>query len=733
MLAAWPLFSSAPSVADGPVQHVPADLTADAVETFVAPLSDSDARRLLIEQLRNETSSSVDDELASASTDSGSPENLFSATFGQLIEQLPLLLGAMHDALTSDRAREAVEHYGTVFRVVAIAVLLAVLVEWLVRRSHHELRQHIHLAPTYRVHKRLGLALLRVLLDAVSWGVFAAISLLTLYWLTSDALALRFLGQQLVIAATLLRGLHIVARFLFAPRAEGLRLLSTSNADAVFLYRASMCIGAFAVLSVLAATVILEWGLSPPLYRVSLAIVGTVIALGLITAVWLLREPVATEIAGGRMEDLQRSHQGRHLLAHSWHLLASAYLLLTGALWASNTIMGRDLAAAAAIWSLLIVLLLPVADKIVHALLDWIVSRHLPAGEDAEEVDQTFIILALLRGVRIVLVVLALVALAEAWGLGVIAAIGTESGRAAMGALFDIFIVVGLAYVGWDLFKHLLRRWVPEEDERPALPSDGEGGSGGATRAQTLLPLLRTFVLAVLMIMVTMLILDELGVNIGPLIAGAGVVGLAIGFGAQKLVQDVISGIFFLIDDAFRRGEYIEVNDLRGTVEKISVRSMQLRHHRGPLQTVPFSEIPYIKNHSRDWIIMKLEFRVPYDTNVERVRKLIKTLGQEMLKDEELGPSFIEPLKSQGVNRMEHSAMVVRMKFTSVPGEQWVLRREVFRRVQERLQEEGIQFARPIVSVQIDGDDTPQSRDRLGAVAAAGGSSVEDSSAVDSR
>ena len=153
---------------------------------------------------------------------------------------------------------------------------------------------------------------------------------------------------------------------------------------------------------------------------------------------------------------------------------------------------------------------------------------------------------------------------------------------------------------------------------------------------------------------------------------------------------------------------------------------MKLRHHRGPLQTVPFSEIPYIKNHSRDWIIMKLEFRVPYNTDMEFVRKTIKALGQEMLQDEELGPSFLDPLKSQGVLRMEHSAMVVRMKFTAVPGEQWVLRREVFRRVQERLQDKGIQFANPVVSVRIDESNETSGK----SVAALGAASTVDASGI---
>ena len=128
-----------------------------------------------------------------------------------------------------------------------------------------------------------------------------------------------------------------------------------------------------------------------------------------------------------------------------------------------------------------------------------------------------------------------------------------------------------------------------------------------------------------------MAVISALGVNITPLLAGAGIIGLAIGFGAQTLVKDIISGMFFLIDDAFRKGEYIDIGDVKGTVEKISVRSMQLRHHNGPLNTVPFGEINFITNFSRDWVVMKLPLRLTYDTDAEKVRKMIKKLGQEML------------------------------------------------------------------------------------------------------
>ena len=115
-----------------------------------------------------------------------------------------------------------------------------------------------------------------------------------------------------------------------------------------------------------------------------------------------------------------------------------------------------------------------------------------------------------------------------------------------------------------------------------------------------------------------------MGVNIGPLLAGAGIVGIAVGFGAQTLVRDILSGIFFLFDDAFRIGEYIDVGEGKGTVERMSIRALMLRHQLGHVYTVPFGAIRRVANYSRDWMIMKLEVRVPFDTDLERMRKIVK-------------------------------------------------------------------------------------------------------------
>ena len=283
----------------------------------------------------------------------------------------------------------------------------------------------------------------------------------------------------------------------------------------------------------------------------------------------------------------------------------------------------------------------------------------------------------------------------------------------------DVVIILFIAYIVY----HSFRIWIDgkifeEQGEIVEVDIGGEGGGEGGSRLSTLLPLFKITMTIVITITFALILFAELGINVSPLFAGAGVVGLAIGFGAQTLVRDIFSGVFFLFDDAFRKGEYIDTGDVKGTVEKISLRSLQLRHHRGPLNTIPFGEIRFLTNFSRDWVIMKLPLRVTYDTDPERVRKLIKKLGLELLEDPVIGPDFLQPLKSQGVIEMQDSAMIIRVKFMTKPGGQWMTRKRVLQDIRALFEREGIKFAHREVTVRLaDGekvkDLTPEQKEAV--------------------
>ncbi|MEM7214795.1 MAG: mechanosensitive ion channel family protein [Pseudomonadota bacterium] len=331
------------------------------------------------------------------------------------------------------------------------------------------------------------------------------------------------------------------------------------------------------------------------------------------------------------------------------------------------------------------------------------------------------------EAVGILVILLGLAYIFAAWDISV----GDE--QHPVTAFIDTLII---AFFGWLMYRAVVvyidNQLAEEGDD--AIHEDGEPGeemSGkSASRLATLLPLVRNVLIVSILILSVMIILSNLGVDIAPLFAGAGVIGLAVGFGAQTLIRDIFSGGFFLFDDAFRKGEYIELDTIRGTVEKISLRSFQLRHHNGPLHTIPFGEIKQLTNYSRDWVMMKLPLRLTYDTDVERVRKLVKKLGQRLLDHPEVGELFLQPLKSQGVYRMEDSAMIIRVKFMTKPGDQFVTRKVVYAAIRELFEQEGIRFASKEVTVRLADEPAKPLADNEKAALAAAARRIHDDEAA---
>lgn len=303
-------------------------------------------------------------------------------------------------------------------------------------------------------------------------------------------------------------------------------------------------------------------------------------------------------------------------------------------------------------------------------------------------------------------------------------------GVAVMRSATAIFTITILSYIFWEASRAYIDRKIKEESPDQEENDDGEGGAGGSRKA-TILTLVRRFVLAGLVLIVVMTTLEAVGVNIGALLAGAGILGIAVGFGSQALVKDILSGMFYLIDDAFRVGDYIETAGVKGTVQQIAMRSAKLRHPRGMLYTIPYGSMGSIQNYSRDYIISKLSIRVRYDANINKIKKIIKQINKIIQKDEELGPIMLDKVKSQGVREMDDSAMIVRVKFKTVPGEQFVVRREVYRLIQEKFRENGIEFAHKNVTVYIpqadekDKDD-PNLKQKLLSAGAAAASAAEE-------
>jgi small-conductance mechanosensitive channel len=210
-----------------------------------------------------------------------------------------------------------------------------------------------------------------------------------------------------------------------------------------------------------------------------------------------------------------------------------------------------------------------------------------------------------------------------------------------------------------------------------------------------MMPLLRVTVAILIVFIAVMIALEDFGINVLPLLAGASIFGIAISFGSQTLVRDIVSGIFYLTDDAFRVGEYIDCGRAKGTVEGFTLRSIKLRHQNGQVHTIPFGQLGQITNFSRDWLTVKFNLRFARDTDIEKLRKAAKKIGQDMLEEvPEIKSEILAPFKMQGVADIIDNALLVRFKFTARPGNPAMIQREAVKRMFKTFPALGIEFAK---------------------------------------
>ena len=347
-------------------------------------------------------------------------------------------------------------------------------------------------------------------------------------------------------------------------------------------------------------------------------------------------------------------------------------------------------------WTLFVAVAAPLVARLGGSIIATVAGRA-----DAEERGDTRLITWVVvaeRSFRSLVVIASAFILARAWriDIGEIAMGETALTRSAR-ALLRILIVLLVADLVWRLTRALIDGSLAGPVTSTHIDDSPEGRR--RQRLRTQLPILRNFMLVIILSVMVQMVLDALGIQIGPLLAGAGVIGIAVGFGAQTLVKDIISGIFYLLDDAFRVGEYIETKSYKGTVESFSLRSVKLRHHRGPLTPVPFGELGAVQNLSRDWVIDKVTLGVTYDTDLDLVKKIVKDVGKQLVADPEFAPHILEPLKMQGVEQMGDFAIQVRLKMMTKPGEQFVIRRRAYALIKKAFEANGIKFAFPTVTV----------------------------------
>ncbi len=691
--------------------------TPEQLRAALATLSDENARKLLlaaIDQLAMEAS--ANNPAAPPLTGVAAIMHHFEILFTQVpprlkavlagVTQLPTEMGRVFDPLTRG------EGPGRILILLGgiIAILLASYgAERLLRGTALRLGSQLTI-PLLGGMAKFGGTILNAAQALLGIMVFTLTAVVLFLVFFNSRGLVRHLYGPILAAIVLGRLAMLVLAILCAPRHKELRLLPMEDADAQYFYRSFSRIAWVLMVGLVLSRWFERIGIKPDHYLLVDIGMGTLLLLMLVWLVLKNRTRVARAIKGEGNAEAQLSGWLTLQFAAIWHVLALAYLLT---IWLACTtrvlLFGPDLGGAL-IRSLLVVPLFLILDRVLHQVLpavfgpDGEIEKGSGSDPNKEPNDEPVPVktlrskLHVIRNFsRAVIFLILLVWLLRAFGIEVpFAAKIADRG-------FEILVTIVLALVAWRWLNAYVARKLAETAPPPPEEDEEEEEFAGVIldRSHTLLPMLRKFFGTVLLVMVTMIVLSSLGVDIGPLIAGAGVIGIAIGFGARKLVSDVISGFFFLMDDAFRVGEYIQAGGVSGTVEATTLRNAMIRHHLGALQIVAYSDMGTVNNFMRGGMVVKIMFDLPYDTDIEKVRKIVKKVGQKMLADPEYTSDFIQPIKSQGVYKVGNSVLTFRVKFTAKPGKQFVIKREAFRFIKAALEKKGIYFAHRKVIVEI--------------------------------
>lgn len=671
---------------------LPETLTKETARDLLSRLSDEQVRALLLEQLDKGAA-----RIASESARAGgiSAMTAMAGTMDANAGMTRARIGELYEGLlalpvtTRDAAGRLAEGTGALGPWSFAAYLLAMLASgWIVERVYdHGLRRYRTgllgtPAPTFSARAfQLGLGLT---LDLGGIAVFAlaGLAVFAMRWLEHDLQRLAVLMALLAIVVVRIAALF--ARFLLAADAQA-RLLPFADTAAAMLRGFVIALAAIFSVGLLVRSLAVAAGAGSSAVDL-VTLFSWALGLTLVLATtWAVRQPVANLIRGDRPHGTIIGW-----IADLWPMLATGYFLALLAGQISDILARKPSPVGRGLGSVLVIVLAPVVDMALR--------RALAAAAAPKKGERPGVIAAyesiFRRGIHIVVVVATLLVVAHLWDLDLLNIAQNRLGGSIAGSLLGISIVLLAAHLLWEITKAAIdRRLAVEGDLKDDVP---------ASRVRTLLPLLRVTILATIFAMASMSILAALGVDILPLLAGASVVGVAIGFGSQTLVRDVVSGAFFLMDDAFRLGEYLEIGDAKGRVEKINIRSVFLRHHRGALNILPYGEIKRLRNTSRDWQIHILEFRLTYDTNMLQVKKILKQIGEELSADPDYASDILQPLKSAGVISAEENAIVVRAKFTARPtSNSWVVRRVAYDKIIRAFRAAGIRFAHAQVTVEV--------------------------------
>ncbi len=662
------------------------------VEKFMAGLSDEQVRRILLDELKKQAEK--DKQAASAlNVDQGRKQFMKRAKF--LAKQFEFMLsgfGLLHSSIpwavsNLEKAPGSPGVWG-LFVLLVTAALTGLALEFLVR--HWTRNAKNGLAQT---EPKGSIQLFSRLVSMLGLELFYALLFLLGYAFASVVVG-RFsstagqVNEAFATSFIYLRIFLLIASFLVAPGYPHLRLVPLGDDGAAFVRRTVIIMSLVGFFFGKIGSVLSLHGLAEPVAYLFGAGAAFNVTTVLIAAIYLAGDRLSLPAPGDQDSKNLGLMRG----------LASAYLLLLYVFWLTKFLMAGPGIIVLYFGSVALLPIFMALDRMAKRLCQTTFEGPSESeGGHAISIKTPVPVKSMStvthRVVRGVLIICFIMLLAEIWNL--MPKLSNELTKPVLTVGFTLFA----GYLLWGTTRYYILKRIADDSSAEG----GEDGFGaGGDRMQTLMDLFRKFISVLVFSVCTLVVLSALGVDIAPLVAGAGVLGLAVGFGAQTLVKDIVSGIFFLIDDAFRVGDYVSAGSSKGTVEAITIRSLRLRHHLGMVLTIPYGSLGSVTNFTRDWIITKIQLRVPFDTDLKKVKKIVKKINKMIQENEEMGHNLLAPIKSQGVKKLDDdSALVVRIKFMTKPGTQFLIKREIYRLVQKLFAKEGIEFAARKVMVQV--------------------------------
>ncbi len=477
-------------------------------------------------------------------------------------------------------------------------------------------------------------------------------------------------------------------RTVFLTRFPGLRLLTSDNGVTRFWYRWFASLINWLGYGYLTVIPLIETYLSYALAQT----ISTIIAIGaFVYGVWvIIRKRKGVHDALVRVSERTEQTISKifmRILAATWHWLALAYFLMLLIV----TLLRAEKSLPFVMKGTLKTILIVGAGLLFSSLITNFLSRRIRLPENwnrsmpsMERQLNSYIPFAL-RIIRFILLVIVVLSVLSAWNLiNLPAWAASTSGQAFIDRWLGAGLILFFCALVWLICCGII--------ENRLSPDTGTGRP--SARAETLLSLIKNAFAIIIASVCTMMFLSQIGINIGPLIAGAGVLGLAVGFGAQTLVKDVITGIFIQIENAMNTGDFVTVDGISGTAERISIRSVSLRDSSGTYHIIPFSSVTTVSNYMRGFAYHTAEYGISYNDDIDYACEQLQAAFNELAKGEHKR-SLLEPILIQGVSSLGDSSVNIRVRIKTLPGEQWTVGRAYNRLVKLYFDRAGIEIPYP--------------------------------------